>query len=93
MKKCTIGQHAKIAAGIALFGTAMALLSILLNKTDGIHWTFWVAVSIVVIGIVYRCIFIKCPHCGDSLFGCRILPNHCPNCGKNLEENPLEEST
>lgn len=93
MKKLAVTQHAKIASAFTLGGTGFALIGALLPRDDGIHWTIWLALGLMAIGIVYRCIFVKCPHCGDGLFGSRIFPKHCPNCGKNLLENPVEEST
>jgi DNA-directed RNA polymerase subunit RPC12/RpoP len=28
---------------------------------------------------------VQCPHCGSKLLGCRVIPKHCPDCGKELE--------
>ena len=26
-----------------------------------------------------------CPHCSESLWGMRFIPDHCPHCGKRIE--------
>jgi uncharacterized OB-fold protein len=45
----------------------------------------WAGVAVFLSSFVYRIITIKCPHCGSGLYGCRVLPKYCPDCGKELE--------
>ena len=93
MKKLTVTQHAHIQTAFYVLGGILALASCGFRKEDyTIPFTLWIALALVVAGVVWRVIFIKCPHCGDGLYGSRIIPKHCPNCGKSLSINPTEES-
>ena len=40
---------------------------------------------IVVVGIVYHLVMVRCPYCGHSLAGYRPLPDQCPECHKTFE--------
>ena len=42
------------------------------------------------LGMAYRFIFVKCPHCGDKLLGGKKIPDHCPGCGQDLNKLPHE---
>ena len=66
MKKLTVSQHAKISTVFVLVGTGFALIGALQPRDDGIHWTIWLALGLMLAGMIYRCIFIKCPYCGDQ---------------------------
>lgn len=90
MKKLTVRQH----AGIQTFWNILAVALVLPNffLEDKPTWTIWLGIGCVIIGVVWRVIFIKCPHCGDGLTGSRIVPKTCPSCGKSLDEHPEKES-
>ena len=90
MKHLTVRQHAAIQTGCNIVGVACALISFF---ADSYHQpALWLAIGFVVLGVVWRAIFIKCPHCGDGLTGSRSIPHNCPSCGKSLHENPTKES-
>ena len=91
MKKLTVRQHADICSGLIIAAVVMALIS-RFRAPGEFHFTLWIAAALVVVAFLYRLIFIKCPHCGNRLQGLKRNTMQCPGCGKNLEENPLEES-
>ena len=41
--------------------------------------------AIVVVGIVYHLVKVRCPYCSHSLAGYRPLPDQCPECHKTFE--------
>lgn len=90
MKKLTVRQHAGIQNGCNLAAVIMALISFLSEPKP--HFTLWLAIGFVIVGVIWRIIFIKCPHCGDGLTASRRIPKICPNCGKSLDEHPVEEA-
>lgn len=40
---------------------------------------------ILVLGLVFRILLIKCPHCGDGLYQDHADLKTCPKCGKPLQ--------
>lgn len=90
MKNLTVRQHAGIQTGWNILAVVLALPNFFLENKP--VWTIWLAVGCVIAGVVWRVIFIKCPHCGDGLTGSRVIPHSCPSCGKSLHENPTKES-
>ena len=48
------------------------------------------AFAFFIIGVAYRFIAVKCPHCGDKLLGNKKLPEKCPACGRRLDLMPHE---
>lgn len=48
--------------------------------------TKWIGILVIIFAFVYRIIFFRCPHCDSSYFSLRILPDHCPYCGKEVHK-------
>ena len=40
---------------------------------------------ILTLGLVFRILLIKCPHCGDGLYQDHVDLKTCPKCGKPLQ--------
>ena len=89
LKKLTNEQHTSILLGFCSLGFFLILISYLLNRPGAPHFTLWLGILSFALSIVWRIIFIKCPHCGDRLLGSRVTPKFCPSCGKEI--NPPNE--
>lgn len=89
MKKLTIRQHIRIHTGLLIAAFILALISYIFSQAEPgsmrLPFTMWVALAAIVLSIIWRLIFIRCPHCGDKLLGSRVIPKFCPNCGKELD--------
>ena len=83
MKNWSFRQHINLQIILMLSGYAIAILSIYLCKA--VTWFVSIGLALWVVAIVLRLHFIKCPHCGDKLLLCRVIPKYCPICGKELE--------
>ena len=81
----SVYTHTKIHTILFWVGVAVVVLSTFFSKPNQPHWLLWVGVAVFLSSFVYRILTIKCPHCGSGLYGCRVLPKHCPDCGKELE--------
>ena len=86
MRNLTVRQHTRIHTGFMIAAVILALISYAYSKPLQPHFTLWLAVGCVVISIVYRLIYIKCPHGGDKLLGSRVIPKHCPDTNPNEGE-------
>lgn len=88
MKKLTIRQHLRIHSGLLIAAFVLALISYIIAQGEPASMrlpvTMWLALACVIVSIVWRMLFIQCPHCGDKLLGSRVIPKFCPNCGKEL---------
>ena len=66
-------------------GAVITMLGCYISKPYTLHFAAWLGLALIAAGLVWRILYIKCPHCGSGLYGCRVLPKHCPDCGKELE--------
>lgn len=85
MKKMTTRDHIRIHSILFWFGVAIVVVSHIFSKPLEPHWLLWVGVAVFLGALIYRILMVKCPYCGSGLYSCRILPEYCPDCGKELE--------
>ena len=85
MKKRTVKQHSMISEAIALVAVVILLLGWLLGESVNPYIFYWLAIAAMVISIIYRAIYVRCPHCGDRWVGVRITPDFCPKCGRYID--------
>lgn len=43
----------------------------------------WIGFALLVVGIIWGLVFIRCPHCGRGLFPRSVTP-YCPYCGEQV---------
>jgi len=84
MNKLSLRQHWYIYTVILAICIGLTILSVALGEPGNPHFTFWLAIALIVVSTFYRATFIKCPDCGDGLYKGWKLPDRCPNCGKYL---------
>lgn len=93
MKKLTVKQHAKIHTGLYILAAVLAIASWLREVKGAPRPLLWGALAAVVVSMIWRITFVKCPKCGDALSESRTIPDTCPNCGHNLKTNYTEGET
>ena len=81
----SVHGHVRIHTILFWIGVAIVVLSTFFSKLNQPHWLLWCGVAVFLSSFVHRVIFIRCPHCSSGLYGCCVLPKHCPDCGKELE--------
>ena len=81
----SIHNHTKIHTALFCLGVAIVGVSAFFNKPLQPNWLLCIGAAVFLSSFLYRIITIRCPHCGSGLYGCRVLPKHCPDCGKELE--------
>lgn len=80
----SIHDHVKIHTVLFWAGVAIIVVGGMFSIPLQPHWLIWVGIVVLLASFLYRLLKIKCPHCADKLLGCRVIPKHCPNCGKEL---------
>ena len=81
----SVHDHVKIHMVLFWFGVAIVVVGGIFSEPLQPHWLLWVGVAVFLSSSVYRLLIVRCPHCGSSLLSCHVLPEYCPDCGKELE--------
>ena len=80
----SLRDHVRIHMLLFWIGVAITIVGGKLSSPNQPHWLIWIGVGVFLSSFLYRLAAVKCSHCGDKLLGCRVMPKHCPNCGKEL---------
>ena len=66
-------------------GAIITMLGCYISKPFSLHFVAWLGLAVIGAGLVFRILYIKCPHCGDGLYQTHARLDYCPACGKKLE--------
>ncbi len=80
-----IHDHVRIHTILFWLGVAIVVAASIFSEPLRPHWLMWIGLAVFLSSFVYRLLKVRCPHCGSSLLSCRVIPKHCPDCGKELE--------
>lgn len=92
MKKLSVKQLGTIQTIFYVLAAVAAVFSYLTETKGGPRPLLWIAGILIVVSVVFRLAFVKCPNCGDSLSGSKKIPHICPNCGFDLINNTPKEN-
>lgn len=82
LKNLSLTEHYVIYIVLMLLGAIIALISI--QFTPEINIGTIIGFILIITSIVWRFLFVKCPHC-HCYFSMRApLPTFCPNCGERV---------
>ena len=76
--------HVKIHTALLLAGILVAGIGAKISEFENLHPVAWIGIVLIAVAMLWRFLFIKCPHCGSKLYSVRSLPQHCPGCGGKL---------
>ena len=85
MKNNSPQKHAFISCLILVTGILVVVIGAMTTKEYKINLCLLIGAIVVIGGIVYHLIMMKCPYCGCSLVGYRPIPKECPKCHKKFE--------
>ena len=85
MKNNSPQKHAFISCLILVTGILLVVIGAMTTKEYKINLCLLIGAIVVIGGIVYHLIMMKCPYCGCSLVGYRPIPKECPKCHKKFE--------
>ena len=66
-------------------GALVTILGCTLSKPYSLHFVAWLGIGMMAVGLIFRILYIKCPHCGDGLYHQHNSLKRCRSCGKKLE--------
>ena len=66
-------------------GALLAVIGALTTQEYRVNLCLIIGGLIVIVGIVYHLVWVRCPYCGHSLAGYRPLPDQCPKCHNTFE--------
>lgn len=84
LKHLPLKQRLHLHYGLMLAGAVITMLGCHWSENFRLHPVAWLGIAVMAAGLIWRILFIKCPHCGDGLYSARSSLKHCPNCGKEL---------
>ena len=85
LRKMSLHTHFSIRTVIIVLGLIITLISQASGRND-IGAGMWVGLILMISGIIWHILFIRCPHCGNPFHMRGGIPKHCPNCGKYIDK-------
>lgn len=76
--------HVKIHTVLLLGGLIVTSIGAKISEFGSLHPVAWIGIVLIALAMLWRFLFIKCPHCGSKLYSVRELPEYCPDCGEKL---------
>ena len=86
MKNLTVKQHANVSGILMMTGMVIEVIGAYFSDPLHVHFILWMGVAVLGASMLYRVLFVRCPHCGDRFIGLRTFPEFCPQCGKKMDE-------
>ena len=84
-EKRTLHDHHRIFQSLMFVGVAV-MLSAILFQHSRFFWIPWsTGFLIMIVSVIYRSKYYKCPHCGNNALPRGKLPRFCPECAEPLE--------
>ena len=93
MKRNSPKRNAAVSWMLLGIGAALALTGAMTGEEGNISLLLILGGLVMICGIVYHLVAVRCPHCGHSLAGYRPLPEECPKCHTPFHDHPGKEVT
>lgn len=84
LENLSLKTHSQIHTLLLFCGLFITGFGAKISEFGHLHPVAWIGILIIAVGMLWRFLFIKCPHCGSKLYSVRELPEYCPDCGKKL---------
>lgn len=84
MKDSNPKKNAIVSWLILGMGAFLAVIGAMTTKEYRVNLCLLIDALVIVGGIVYHLIMVRCPYCGHSLAGYRPIPEKCPKCHKQF---------
>ena len=85
LREIPIRTHFHIRTGLISIGLVIALIARPAAR-DGRNALMWVGLILMLSGMIWHILFIRCPHCGSAFRLRGGIPRYCPECGKYIDK-------
>lgn len=85
LKELSLRTHFNIRTSLMIIGLLIALFARSFSRFD-MNIGMWVGLIMMIGGIIWHILFIRCPHCGSPFHLRGGIPKHCPECGKYIDK-------
>ena len=85
LKKLSLSSHLAIHFAMLVGGLLISLI-VSYTDVDNMNLGVWAGLFLIVGGIVWQILFIRCPHCRSLLRVRGGIPKYCPECGKYIDK-------
>ena len=85
LKALPLTTHLKVHIITLFAGVFIGLVSSQFNVNDELNFGMWLGLILMLAGMLWGPVFLRCPHCGCWLGRRHGIPNFCPSCGKKLD--------
>lgn len=85
LSELSLHTHFSIRTVIVVIGVIITLISQSSSRNE-INAGMIVGLILIVCGILWHILFVRCPHCGSHLSLKQALPKYCPWCGKHIDK-------
>jgi ssDNA-binding Zn-finger/Zn-ribbon topoisomerase 1 len=70
---------------LCLVGAVVMMWGSQYSGPSNLHSILILGILILASGLIFRILYVRCPHCGDGLYQPHADLKTCPKCGKKLQ--------
>lgn len=85
LRELSLNTHFGIRTVITVIGVMVFLIFGSSGRNDMNAGTI-IGLILVIIGILWHFLFVRCPHCSSPLRLRGGIPKHCPQCGRYIDK-------
>ena len=85
LRKLSLHTHFTIRTVITVIGVILVLMAQATSRNDMTAGVI-LGLILIVMGMIWHILFVRCPHCGSHLSLRRAIPRNCPWCGKRIDK-------
>lgn len=85
LRKLSLHTHFTIRTIITVIGVILVLMAQASSQNDMTAGVI-LGLVLIIIGMIWHILFVRCPHCGNHLSLRRMIPRYCPWCGKQIDK-------
>ena len=85
LRELPIHTHFGIRTVITVVGVILVLI-FRPSSRDTVNAGMIIGLILIIAGILWHLLFVRCPHCGSPFRLRGGIPRHCPECGKYIDK-------